>query len=77
MNRMNTNNTIRINKPGEIPEFIKEAQLCCGMHARTFLVDGKTSRLDFDGMFIVDTTSGEVIDERMFEGRAVFATALS
>lgn len=56
----------------DICNLVKEAQIA-GEPARTFLLEGKTKlSLSYDGMFLVDTISGEIVDERVYDGRQLF-----
>lgn len=67
---------IEVINPNEMPELVKEAQMS-GMSARTFVIESKEILLAFDGMFLVDTRSGEIVEEKSFETRRVFTQSLS
>lgn len=62
---------------GEIVTLVKEAQVA-NKSARTFYLDGnKRINLTFDGMFLVDITTGELVDEHRFDDVQVVTPILS
>lgn len=69
-------NMIEVSSPGEMPELVKEAQVA-GNPARRFLIGGKELSLSFDGMFLVDIRSGEIVREDNFATRRIFTPVLS
>jgi hypothetical protein len=69
-------NMIEVSNPNEMPELVKEAQVA-GKPARAFIVGSKELSLSFDGMFLVDTSSGEVVEEDTFAMRRIFTPVLS
>lgn len=55
---------VRISQISEIAELVKEAQVQ-GKKARTFFTASqKELKVSFDGMFLVNASSGELMDER-------------
>lgn len=70
-------NMIEVSSPTEMSDLIKEAQVA-GKPARTFIVGGtKELSLSFDGMFLIDTRSGEVVREDTYASRRIFTPVLS
>lgn len=69
-------NMIEVSNPNEMPELVKEAQVA-GKSARAFIVGGKELSLHYDGMFLVNTRSGEVVEEDTFATRRIFTPVLS
>lgn len=67
---------IEVSNPNEMPELVKEAQVA-GKAARAFIVGSKELSLSFDGMFLVDTRSGDVVEEDTFATRRIFTPVLS
>ena len=62
---------------GDFVHLVKEAQVA-NKPSRTFFLGGdKRINLTWDGMFLVDTTSGEVVDEQRFEEVQVTTPILS
>ena len=62
---------------GEIVTLVKEAQME-NKPSRIFFLDGqKRINLAFDGMFLVDTTTGELVDEQRFDAVHVATQRLS
>lgn len=60
----------------EVTELVKEAQVA-GNPAREFFVEGRRVSLSFDGMFLVDSRSNEIVEETDFGKRPVYTRALS
>lgn len=69
-------NMIKVSNPNEMPELVKEAQVA-GKSARAFIVGSKELSLSYDGMFLVDTRSGEIVEEDAFATRQIFTPVLS
>lgn len=69
-------NMIEVSSPREMPELVKEAQVA-GKPARHFLIGGKELSLSFDGMFLVDSRLGEIVQEDTFATRQIFTPVLS
>jgi hypothetical protein len=69
-------NMIEVSSPREMPELVKEAQVV-GKPTRQFVVGGKELLLSYDGMFLVNTRSGEIVEEDSFATRPIFAAVLS
>ena len=69
-------NMIRVSSR-EILDLVKEAQVE-NMPSRTFFIEGfKKVNLSFDGMYLVDTVSGELVDERRFADCQITTPVLS
>lgn len=69
-------NMIEVSSPGEVQEWIKEAQVS-GSSARRFIVGSKDLSLSFDGMFLIDTRTGEIVEEEAFGTRQILTPRLS
>jgi len=69
-------NMIQVSSPCEMSELVKEAQIV-GKPARCFLVEGKELSLSYDGMFLIDTLSGEIMQEDTLATRRIFTPVLS
>lgn len=59
---------------GELVHLVKEAQVANKPSRTFFLGADKRINLTFDGMFLIDTTSGEVVDEHRFDEVQVITT---
>ncbi len=67
---------IKVN-PSEIAELIKEAQVA-GKPDRLFLVGSrKQVSVSYDGMFLINTKTREIVDDGLFETAEVFTPLLS
>ena len=61
----------------EIVPLVKEAQLANETSRMFYLDSGKRINLTFDGMFLIDTNSGELVDEHRFDDEQVCTPVLS
>lgn len=67
---------IKVN-PAEVAELIKEAQVR-GRPDRLFIVGyTKEFSVSYDGMFLINARTREIVDDRLFETAEVFTPALS
>ncbi len=63
--------------PKEVADLIKEAHVE-GKPNRLFLVGGmKQLSVTFDGMFLINARTREIVDDRLFETSEVFTPSLS
>ncbi len=63
--------------PNEIAELIKEAQVT-GKPDRLFFVGNrKQVTVSYDGMFLINTKTREIVDDGLFETAEVFTPLLS
>ena len=61
----------------DLPDLVKEAQVE-NQPSRTFFIEGfKKVNLSFDGMYLVDIVSGELVDERRFADCQITTPILS
>lgn len=58
---------IRVSQLGQVTDLIKEAQVR-GKPTRTFFsANRKEMKVSFDGTYLVDTSSGEILDDESLE----------
>lgn len=60
----------------DVPELIKEAQVA-GKATRAFVVGSKQLALSYDGMFLVNANSGEIVEDTTFATGRIFTPVLS
>jgi len=69
-------NMMKVGSPAEMQALVKEAQIA-GKSSRPFFVGGKEIKLSYDGMFLVDATSCEIVREDNYANRPIYTPVLS
>lgn len=66
---------VRACSPKDLEQLVKEAQIR-GKRERTFFSSKKELHVAYDGMFLINNRTGELLDENALQGETLFTQVM-